>query len=123
MEDFCRKKRIGELAAVQVGVPWNLFVRFENNRWRYCLNAEFEPLSEEKIPVLVRFVNVERDKSRYFVVECRRLVRARYQELVADTQPLLLDREEEGNLVQLQFLRGMSEGNLPHLAGEEYQLC
>ena len=121
IQDLCQTLKLGGMSAIQVGLPWALFVcRMPD--WRYCLNYSFEPLSEETHTAVTRFINVERQESRYFLVKRYKEVKYRLQELVVKNQPELVERvgtdADLGLLVQNEC--GLLAGKFPHVDGEEY---
>jgi len=111
------------LSAVQVGIPWVLSVcQTAPKTHRYFLNYRFTPTSDEKEKQAVRFVNIEKGESRYFLVDRFKSVNYSLHELVVDTSVNLVPRTGTdsalGHLVQheCEIIRGM----FPHLVGEEY---
>lgn len=125
IQRLCTSKRISGLSALQVGVPWALSVCcFWPHEWRYFLNYSYTPVSTEKKPSLVRFVNVEGDSARYFMVGRYETVEYRLQELTVKTQPELVEHVDTDAILGL-FIQNECEllsGRFPHIEGEEYWL-
>lgn len=123
IQDLCVRRRVGGLSAPQVGVPWALSVCcLKPGDWRYFLNHSYTPVSTEKKPALVRFVNVEAESPRYFMVRRYEHVQYHAHELVVRSQPELIPITGTDPALGL-FLQNESEllaGNLPHVDGVEY---
>jgi len=52
MQILCQKHNGFGLSAVQVGIPWQLFIISKrNNQWRYLLNCDYKKLSSRSIKV------------------------------------------------------------------------
>lgn len=124
IQNLCEHKRISGLSAPQVGVPWALSVFRHGQTWRHLLNHSYTPLSDEKKPTLVRFVNVEAGSSRFFMVKRYASVEYRTQELIVNTQPELVEHVGTDAVLGL-FIQNECEllsGRFPHVDGEEYWL-
>jgi len=128
LQDVMFRKGLGSLSAIQVGVPWALFVcswfpGCKPEDQHFYLNYSYTPLSDEKQDAIVRFVNVEGRDSRYFLVKRYKYVEYRLSELVIDTQPKLIERVGTDDLGM--FVQNEAEllaGKYPHVEGEEYYL-
>lgn len=126
LQDYCQRKKLGIVSAIQFGIPWMLFVcawfpGYRPEDWRYYLNYSYKPLSDEKQDAMVRFVNVEERDSRYFIVKRHKQVEYQLTELVIDTQPKLIERvgtDELGIYVQNEY--ELLTGRYPHVEGEEH---
>ena len=125
IEALCLTRRLSGLSAIQVGLPWVLSVCcLQPGRWRYFMNYSYSPLSPEKKPCLVRFVNVESAGCRYFLVQRHAAVQYHAEELVLNPQPALVTLSGTDNTIG-QFIQNECDllvGKFPHLEGQEYWL-
>jgi peptide deformylase len=71
MEGICERERGVGLAAVQIGIPWRLFiVKSENDKFTkrglygYFLNCEYEPLTDERVVSLEGCLSVRSPDGR-----------------------------------------------------------
>jgi hypothetical protein len=123
IQDLCVKKRISSLSALQVGLPWMLSVCcMKPNDWRYFFNYSYTPLSIEKKPTLIRFVNVEAENARYFMVQRFEKVEYRTHELIVNAQPEIVEHVGVDQTIGL-FIQNECElyaGFLPNIEGTEY---
>jgi peptide deformylase len=129
LQDLCQRKRLQGLSALQVGIPWALFVlcHWEKDNqlvWHYYLNPSYTPVSDEKQFQVVRFVNVERDRRRYFLVKRYKDIQYRVHELIVNTQPELVERvgTDPAFGIFVQNECDLLSGKYPHVEGEEYWL-
>jgi peptide deformylase len=84
MENVCMKENGIGLSAVQVGVPWKLFiVRQPDNEFDYYLNTEYEPLGDEKATGIEGCLSLrgKDGELRYFEVSRFKKVRIKGQKL------------------------------------------
>jgi len=82
MEKICREHDGLGVAAVQVGIPWQLFVIALNGDFRYCVNCTYEPT-----PGTSRASSIEGCLSlpgRFFTVE-------RWAEVQVEGQEIILE--------------------------------
>ena len=102
MEEVCKKNKGVGLSAVQVGIPWNLFIikknAFEppssassliaNPKFDYYLNCEYSPSEDKKqdsVEGCLSLLN-ENEEFRQFLVERFVEVRVIGQKLLADDE-------------------------------------
>lgn len=126
LQGICSRRKLGNLSATQAGIPWSLFLLFDfqADRFRFFLNPNYVALSEEKQDFAVRFVNVETDRSRYFIVSRYSQIEYRLQELVIESQPNLVELIGTDQMLGM-FVQNECEvlaGRFPHVEGEEYWL-
>lgn len=123
IQNLCTRNRISGLSALQVGIPWVLSVFcLKPNEWRYFLNYSYIPISQEKSPTLTRFVNVENNSVRYFMVQRYQKVEYKIQELIVNNQPEIVENIGVDPIIGL-FIQNeyeLSCGRLPHVEGVEY---
>lgn len=83
MENLCIKENGIGLSAVQVGVPWKLFVVSYPTHFRYFVNCEYTPLSEEKEKSLEGCLSLKKPDGalRFFEVERFKKIKILGQEL------------------------------------------
>lgn len=96
MEELCRKSNGAGLSAVQVGLPWKLFVgRKEGNSsdFQYLLNCSYEPVGEERIISHEGCLSLRMkdDSLRTFRVERYKAVRVTGQRLTSSGKLELVD--------------------------------
>lgn len=117
LEILCRKKKYPFLSAVQVGLPHNLFVFLEGKQYRKIMNASYEPKGERTLRGFVRYVNVEKDRPRHFMVNFYNEVDAKYSEIGNDGK--VVEKKESGPLLWLQLNADIVYGRCP-TQGIEY---
>jgi len=127
LRDVCWRRKLGGLNAIQVGIPWALFVMafwpgIAEKDWHFFLNPSYEPLSDEKQDARVRFPNVEDRNSRYFLVKRYKDIKYQVTELVVDGQPKLVEKTGTDNEfgIFVQHECQLLAGKYPHQEGEEY---
>jgi peptide deformylase len=93
MADICVKEHGIGLAAVQVGLPWKLFVvRYiigpANDQFRFFVNCRYEPVGDKKEKSLEGCLSIRRPNGdfRHFEVDRHTLVRVVGSELLADKE-------------------------------------
>jgi peptide deformylase len=116
MAELCIKEHGIGLAAVQVGVPWKLFVvRYmsgTNDQFRFFLNCRYVPLGEEKEKSLEGCLSLRRPNGdyRHFEVERHSKVKVEGYELLADTTL----RVEPITLEPLDYYRFVFQHEIDH---------
>lgn len=101
MEKICIDKKGAGLSAVQVGIPWKLFLISCDDHHEYYLNCEYEGLAPKRksIEGCLSLRN-SKGELRYFDLERFAKVRIRGKQLKIGDQPSLyvedVDREIEG---------------------------
>jgi len=96
LETLCEKENGIGLSAVQVGIAWNLFVvKFPESNYRYFVNCEYKPISEEKEKSLEGCLSLRNEDGslRHFEVERYINIRLKGKELVTDPKLDLIDLE------------------------------
>ncbi len=125
IQDLCIRKKISGLSALQVGVPWVLSVCcFKPHEWRYFFNYSYTPISSKKKPTLTRFVNIEKEEARYFLVDRYEKVEYNTKELIVTNQPEVIEHTGTDSVIGL-FIQNefeLSRGRFPDKDGEEYLL-
>ncbi len=87
MKEVCRDNEGVGLAAVQVGIPWRLFIALARNHYRYFVNCEWKPVTESKVKGVEGCLSLKRDgEFRRFEVERHVRVRMTGQELTDDVE-------------------------------------
>lgn len=80
---ICTKEKGIGISAVQVGIPWKLFIINIENNFEYFVNCSYSPLNDEKISHLEgclslkngnRFRNFEVERSKSILVNGFKLV-------------------------------------------------
>jgi len=79
MESLCVKSEGIGLSAVQVGLPWKLFVARQGETFRYMLNCEYAPVGEETARGIEGCLSL---KGRFFSVDRHKEVEVTGEELV-----------------------------------------
>ena len=71
MEKICTESNGIGISAVQVGVPWKMFLVKHPDGYRYYLNCEYEPIGDEKKPSIEGCLSIKTNtgESRHFLVE------------------------------------------------------
>jgi len=69
------------LSAVQVGIPWKLFIIKDNGDFRYFVNCEYEAVGEDNRPTIEGCLSLP---GRMFICERHAVVRVYGQELIVD---------------------------------------
>lgn len=118
LEMLCKQHGVSSLCANQVGVPWNMFVVCEGSRVRQILNAKYTPRDKGRQQGLVRFINAEVGRPRYYLLEFHNEIEAEYFEL--DYGSTLIEKKEAGTLLWFQFNVDIVNGRCPHVQGVEY---
>lgn len=96
MEELCEKEKGIGLSAVQVGIPWKLFiVRYNSGSvfFHHYVNCEYIPLSEEKEKSLEGCLSLKKadGQLRYFEVERYTKIKVKGQMLKSDPKLELID--------------------------------
>jgi len=96
MEQLCAKEKGIGLSAVQVGIPWKLFVVRHPDGFRYFINCEYTPLSEEKEKSLEGCLSLKKPDGslRFFEVERFKKIKLQGKELKYNQKLELVDFEE-----------------------------
>lgn len=100
MKRLCIAEKGVGLSAVQIGVPWSLFVAVKDPKnfliFRYFVDCKYFPIGEEKVTSIEGCLSI-----RNSVGECRRFKVDRYKgidfvgkEIVADDRLRLIDVKE-----------------------------
>jgi peptide deformylase len=89
MEQVCRKNQGIGLSAVQVGIPWKLFVvdrgTFPTSKFEYYLDCSYEPIDNRVQHTIEGCLSLRNEKgSRQFQVERYVEVRVTGKQLIAD---------------------------------------
>jgi peptide deformylase len=95
MEKLCEQESGIGLSAVQVGIPWNLFIWMERGKFRYFINCEYEPNGDDKAKAIEGCLSLKNKngKFRNFEVERHVEVTMRGKELVVGEVLSLADVE------------------------------
>ncbi len=98
MQELCKKEKGVGLSALQVGIPWHLFVmQIEKGpTFRYFIDCVYKPLSVSKMPSMEGCLSLKDKKGRlrYFVVDRYPKIRIVGKELTADKEPIIKDVDE-----------------------------
>ncbi len=93
MEQVCLTNHGIGLSAVQVGIPWKLFiVRTDRTSFEYFVNCEYEPEGDEKVKGVEGCLSI-RDSDgelRMYQVERWKKVRVKGQRLTVSGKPALV---------------------------------
>ena len=83
MEQICKKEEGIGLSAVQVGLPWRLFIVRYDEQTRFFVNCEYDPIWPEKQKSLEGCLSLRNPDGsyRYFLVERYKHIRVTGQEL------------------------------------------
>lgn len=99
MEILCRDKKGLGISAVQVGIPWNLFIvnnvafGVEEDGWRHFVDCVYQPVGEKKIETLEGCLSLP---GRNFLVKRWTRVKVTGQELVVQNhKPQFVEFAEE----------------------------
>lgn len=97
MEELCVKEKGIGLSAVQVGVPWKLFVVRYPTCFRYFIDCEYTPLAEEKEKSLEGCLSLKKPDGalRFFEVERFKKIKFHGKELKLSPKLELVDVQEE----------------------------
>lgn len=69
LELICKKEKGIGISAVQVGIPWNLFIIKSEKGFEYFVNCDYTSTSNDKITILEGCLSIRHnDKLRYFNV-------------------------------------------------------
>lgn len=89
MQQICTKENGVGLSAVQVGIPWKLFIiRTANDRYKYHIDCEYSPVGEAKLLSIEGCLSL-RDLKRnllFFQVERYKKVLVAGFELLSDDE-------------------------------------
>lgn len=99
MEEVCDKEQGIGLSAVQVGIPWQLFiVKFpltesDSPYYRHFVNCKYEGVGEEKGRSLESCLSLKNDKGnlRYFDVDRYKSIQFTGKELITESKLSLAD--------------------------------
>jgi len=124
MEVICDQHNGIGLSAVQIGIGWKLFiVKFEGHGYRYFIDCEYEPLTEDKKKHVEGCLSLPGES---YVVSRWEKVKVTGQELVVeDSEPKLVAYESELNglaAIVFQHEADHARGVLIRDIGEEVSL-
>jgi peptide deformylase len=131
MQELCVKEHGIGLAAVQVGIPWKLFVVRYNDKakdqFRFFLNCSYTPLTEDKEKSLEGCLSLRRPNGdfRHFEVERYKNIRVEGHELIADRllkmEPVVIEPKD---LYRFVFQHEIDHQNLVLISdiGTEYEV-
>ncbi len=99
MQEVCDKEQGIGLSAVQVGIPWHLFIvkfpltKSDEPYYRYFVNCKYEGIGEEKERSLEGCLSLKNDKGnlRYFDVERFKKIKLTGKELIVEPELALND--------------------------------
>jgi peptide deformylase len=91
LEVICEKNNGIGLSAVQVGIPWKLFIIKRNRHYEYYVNCDYEG-SGEKLKSLEGCLSIKKENNEYrrFEVERYSLVKITGKQLIVSGTPSLI---------------------------------
>ena len=96
MQLLCLEENGVGLAAVQVGIPWRLFVARDGDKFRYFVNCEYVPVGNDKQLSVEGCLSIRNSdkKLRRFRVDRYKKIQFKGKELLAKDNLQLVDINE-----------------------------
>lgn len=118
MEDLCIRSDGVGLAAVQVGLPWRLFLVKVGDKFEYYVNCTYSPEGGDRFPSIEGCLSIRSEDGslRYFQVERYRKIRVKGYKLV--TRPDL-KLEPVDFAVSEEFLSVVFQHEADHFFGRD----
>jgi len=87
MEAVCDENNGIGLNAVQVGIPWRLFIIKTNGKFEHFLNCTYEPVGEDKVTSIEGCLSLKDDSGEFRKFEMTRslIVKVTGKKLVAES--------------------------------------
>lgn len=105
MEEVCKKENGIGLSAVQVGIPWRLFVIKKDGKFKYMVNCEYEPTDDEKVVSNEGCLSLKKGDGslRFFKVDRYKSVKISGKELVSEENLALENFEKTFEAKDIYF--------------------
>lgn len=98
MQELCKKENGVGLSAVQVGIPWKLFViRITDKKYRYFIDCEYEPIGTTKIQSVESCLSLRDLKKKLFFFQVERFERIKVKgfELLTEEELKIVPFEQD----------------------------
>lgn len=127
LELICKQEKGIGISAVQVGIPWNLFLIKSETGFEYFINCEYTSICDDKITILEGCLSIRsNNKLRYFNVPRFSRIIVTGKKLVFKNNDLFLEefKSEISDLkaVVMQHEIDHSKGILISSIGEEVDI-